>query len=209
MHSLRNALFVATALLGIASPARAALGLITASFTPASPVATGNTITVTLNLSGYTEATEIDAFAVLVTYPASLFNFVAGSASYNSADQWLAKSNQDTGYSPSSQTTSSTDGQVILELTDLGTPPGATQGSNSSGGFLASFQLVAEGPGAGSITPAVPGGGTVFFDKDLASVPGAPTFSGALITVIPEPSSALLLLLAGQLIAFRRRRSPK
>ena len=186
------------------------LGIITSTFLPPSPVTIGTTVTVSVNLAGYTEATEIDGYSFNVNYPAALFSFVSGSFSHGTtaagvSQQWLAKANQEAEpeYGPDPSDDGSLDGVVSVTFND-GTFNIPERGTVAASGFLVSFQLLAEAAGSGNITPAQTSvGAPVFFDADLNSVAGAPTFVGAPITVVPEPA-ALALGLGGVLLIFRR-----
>jgi hypothetical protein len=188
-----------------------ALGIISATFTPVSPVTIGTTVTVTASLAGYSEATEVDGYNFTVTYPAALFNFVGGSFSHGTTapglnQQWLAMANQESeagGYTPLDVDDGSVDGTIVISFNDSGFNL-PERGTVAAAGFLVSFQLQAEAAGSGSITPLSPGGAPVFFDTDLVNLPGNRTFAGAPITVVPEPA-ILALGLGGILLVFRRR----
>jgi hypothetical protein len=197
--------------LGQAPNAFGALGIITTTFLPPSPVTIGTTITVSANITGYTEVTEIDGYAFNVNYPAALFSFVAGSFSHGTtaagiSQQWLAKANQEAepDYGPDATDDGSLDGVVSISFND-GAFSIPERGTVAASGFLVSFQLLAEAAGSGNITPAQTSvGAPVFFDVDLNNVPGAPSFVGSPITVVPEPF-ALTLGFGGILLMFRRR----
>jgi hypothetical protein len=187
----------------------AALGLISAVDVPSSPFTVGQTFTISLSISGYTEATEIDAYAFQVTYPAALFNFVGsfdhGVSTPGPNQQWLSMANQETdgSYTPVATDNGSVDGVVVIDLADLGFTA-VEGGTNSGSGFLVSFTMQAEAEGTGSFTPTAAPGGNVFFDTNFSPA-GSPLFSGVSVTVVPEPGTLALSGLAA-LACFRRRR---
>ncbi len=192
-----------------APPAGAALGTIAVSISPSGPLAISDTFTVSLSISGYTETTEIDAYQFVITYPSSLFSFTGpfdhGSSS-GPNQQWLSMTNQESaanGYAPSAADNGSVAGTIVIDYADLGFSV-TEGGTNSASGFLVSFDMQAIAAGTGSFTPAAPAGGVTFFDVDLINA-GSPSFSGAGITVVPEPAAALLAG-AALLTGCRRRR---
>lgn len=189
---------------------QAALGTISASASPAGPVALGSTFTISLSISGYTEATQIDAYQFNVAYPSALFTYLGpfdhGSSAAGPNQQWLSMAGQESagdGYAPSSSDIGTTPGTILIDYADLGFSV-VEGGTNAGAGFLVSFLMRADGLGTGSFTPAAPGGGVTFLDIDLLSA-GSPSFAGVSVTVIPEPSGSLMAG-AGLCVALRRRR---
>ena len=172
-----------------AAGALAAPGTINTALSPASPVGIGAIFTVTLSLSGYTDATEIDGYNFRVTYPSSLFSLVGGSlamhdnSSFGAAENWLRKPPQDgvgAGALPLTDSTLTSAGLVSISVVDLrGT---STRGTTASSGFLYSFDLMANALGSGSITPSAALDGSVLFDVNLSTA-SVPAFSGASMTV--------------------------
>jgi hypothetical protein len=191
-----------------ASQSDAALGLITAT-TSADPVNVGDTFTITLSISGYTDPAEIDAYQFQVTYPSALFTFVGpfdhGSSAAGPNQQWLSMANQETDatYAPTSSDSGVVPGTIVIDFADLGFT--VTEGGTVAGsGFLVSFVMEAAGVGTGTFSPAAAAGGVTLFDTNFNSV-GAPSFAGVSVTVVPETGSAILLA-AGALASARRRR---
>jgi hypothetical protein len=193
-----------------------AAGTISTSFDTVSPISLGQTFTVTLRLSGYTDTFEIDSWNLRVSYDQSLFQYVAGSASFGSAGgpdpQWLSKPNQtlDLTYSPSPfSDEAATAGTLFLSLTDLGLLEFPDRGSLATDGFLVSFSLMGTSVGGPSaITPMAPLDGNVFFDSSsLTPNPGgAPSFSAASMQVVPEPRTVALMLAAAVLVFVWQRK---
>jgi len=209
---MKFTLFIAVCVILMAGAARtqAALGTISASASPASPVALGSTFTISLSISGYTEATQIDAYQFNITYPSALFTFLGpfdhGISAAGLNQQWLSMANQESagdGYAPAAADISAPPGTILIDYADLGFSV-VEGGTNASSGFLVSFLMRADGLGTGSFTPAAPGGGVTFLDVDLLNA-GSPAFAGISVTVIPEPTGSML---AGAVIlgALRRRR---
>ena len=166
--------------------------------------------TVSLSISGYTETTQIDAYQFKITYPSALFSFVGpfdpGGSSPGPNQQWLSMASQESaadGYSLSSADNGAVAGVIIIDHADF-TFSVVEGGTNAASGFLVSFLMKALAPGTGSFTPAAPAGGVSFFDVDLVGA-GSPSFSGASVTVVPEPSAGLFAA-AGAFAAARRRR---
>ena len=186
---------------------------IVTSFSPAGPVTVGATFTVTLSMTSYTGADEIDGFNLKVTYPTSLFSFVGASGSAHDAssfgvtENWLRLAPQDSVGAGAILTDSTTTpptspaGTVLVSVVDL--RGGSTRGTTASAGFLYSFDLMATAPGTGSITPEAFGDGTTLFDVALSPV-GPTSFTGAPMTVVPEPSLMGMLAAGGILLALRR-----
>jgi hypothetical protein len=184
---------------------------ITTSVSPAGPFTVGQTFTVTFSISGYAGPDEIDGYEFKITYPSALFSVVGGSESlhdgpgFGAAVNWLRKAPQDlvgAGAILTNGTTSSA-GTENVSVVDL--RGASVRGTTAADGFLYSFDVMANAPGVGSFTPSTPGTGIVLYDVSLSPVGPAPTFTGATVTVVPEP--ALLPLLAGGIAILAARRS--
>lgn len=210
--AMKSARFTAICAVLLAGAARspAVLGTITASASPAGPVTLGSTFTISLSISGYTEATQIDAYQFNVAYPSALFTFLgpfdSGSSAVGPNQQWLSMAGQESagdGYAPFAAHLASPPGTILIDYSDLGFSV-VEGGTNAASGFLVSFLMRADGLGTGSFTPSAPAGGVTFLDVDLLSA-GSPAFAGSSVTVVPEPSG-FLLAGAGLLAAARRRR---
>jgi hypothetical protein len=193
-----------------AATAFGAAGTIGTALSPIGPVNLGDTFTVTLNLSGYTDATEIDGYNFHVAYDSTLFSLVGGSLTLNDAagagENWLRLAPQDGVGAGSILTDSTVPGSGTLDISVVDLRVASTRGTTASAGFLYSFDLMTIGLGSGLITPSAGAGGTVLFDTALSSA-GIPLFSGGGITVVPEPGPIVLLgsFLIGWL-AWRGRR---
>ena len=189
--------------------ALAAPGTISTSLTPPGPVNLGSIFSVTLSLSGYTDATEIDGYNFRVTVP-PIFTFVGGSAAIHDApglgENWLRLPPQDGVGAGAILTDSSifSGGMWNVSVVDLRLA--STRGTTAASGFLYSFSLMANSAGIGSITPSAAADGTVLFDTSLSPA-GTPSFSGGTITVVPEPGTlALFGMAATALLVFKLRR---
>jgi hypothetical protein len=206
---------VGLALFTSAGAARGQL-VITADI-PVSSVTIGQTFDVTLTISGFSSATEVDGWDLRVTYDDSLASFVGpfdfGTTSAGPTQQWLAMSSQESvadGFDPDSNGNALVPGLVTASLTDLGfslTERGTTAGL----GFLVSFTMQADALGTVTLAPNAPVGGTVFFDVDLAGLSLTPdSFQSDSVTIIPEPRSAAFVTLFGllgwRLLRARRAR---
>jgi len=207
------------AIAALATPAPAAPGTITATASPLGPILVDTTFTVTMRLSGYTDATEIDGFQFNVLYDSTKFSFVLGSFNLGTGagadQQWLSKTTQEAGGASgyildSSGNSGGTPGTVVITMYDGEGPafPLPEQGTTSSDGFLVAFDLkgtaeVVDSP----ITLSAFGAGGTLLDIDLAAA-GSPGFAGTTMTVVPEPATWVMLL-AGTLglLALRFRRS--
>ena len=171
---------------------------ITTAVSPVGPISVGATFTVTLSMSGYSGIDEIDGYEFKITYPTALFTLIGGSgalhdgAGFGAAENWLRTAPQDGVGAGAILTdgTTSLAGTVNVSVVDL--RGSSTRGTTTAAGFLYSFDLMATAPGTGSIAPALPGSGTVLYDVSLSGVGPAPTFSGASMTVVPEPGSCVL-----------------
>lgn len=202
-------------LAGVPQECFSAPGTVSTSFDTASPITVDQSFTVTLRLSGYTDAFEIDSWNLRVAYDSSIFRYVAGSAAFGGSvgpdPQWLSRTNQnlDPTYAPSPfSDEAATAGVLLLSLSDLGLLEFPDRGSRALDGFLVSFSLQGTNVGGPSaITPSAPPGGTVFFDSStfFANPGGVPTFSAASMQVVPEPRTAVLIL-TGAILAFVWRR---
>jgi len=185
---MKTALLTAVILVVSSAAVPAAPGTITATVTPPGPFAVGDSFTVTLHLSGYTNAAPVDAYQFMISYPPALLSFTGPFDHTGTAGspQWLSLPGQEPpagGYAPEDFDNSLEPGTLVIDYVDLGysDPEG---GANSADGFIVSFPMQALAPGTGSITPAAPAGGVVFLDSDLNSA-GSPAFTGVTITVLP------------------------
>lgn len=185
---MKSALLTAVLLVVSSAAVPAAPGTITATVTPAGPFAVGDSFTVTLRLSGYTNVAPIDAYQFKISYPAALLTFTGpfshGTSAPGPAQQWLSMPGQESlaaGYAPAAADDSSVPGSLLIDYADLGysDPEG---GTTAAGGFIVSFPMRALAPGTGSITPVAPPGGVTFLDTDFNPA-GSPAFTGVTITV--------------------------
>ena len=120
--------------------------------TPSSVVSTGQVVTVTTRISGYS-GTEMDAYNFLVKYDKAVLAFVPGSFNTGTAagpdQQWLSKPNQESsaqGYSLRNACDGGLAGEVVVSIFDTGFVDPET-GTLAVSGFLVSFQLQAIAPG--------------------------------------------------------------
>jgi hypothetical protein len=174
----------------------AAPGTISTALSPAGPIGVGDTFSVTLSISGYTDANEIDGYNFHVAF-SSIFSLVGGSLSANDApgpdENWLRKPPQDGVGAGPILTDSTVSGLTTLDISVADLRFSSTDGTTASAGFLYSFSLMANSLGTGTITPSAGAGGTVLFDVDLLPA-GVPVFTGASMDVVPEPATGALLL---------------
>lgn len=179
---------IAAAFLLSATRSDAATGTIRASVNNFLPICPGDTFTVTLRISGYTNPVGIDAYQFKITYPAALFAFTGpidhGLSAPAADPQWLSLPSQESsaaGYAPTGSDNSSVPGVIIIDYADLGfsDPEG---GTTAASGLLVSFKMTALAAGTGTFTPAAPPGGVTFFDVDLNPA-GSPLFAGTSVTV--------------------------
>ena len=160
--------------------------VITATATPGGPIAVGQTVTVTVRLSSY-DGPPADGFGVLVQYDPYVLSFVPGSfylgTNAGVDQQWLTKPDQETvaeGYQPLSYCDGAAPGSVLVSLGDVGRGY-PKRGTVASGGFLASFQLIANTPGTTAITPTNYAG-IALYDLQHQGIPGA-EFRGTSVLV--------------------------
>lgn len=186
---------LAMALVAAAGAVLAAPGTISTSLSPTGPILVGDPFTVTLSISGYTDATEIDGYNFHVAFD-PIFTFVAGSLAANDApgahENWLRLAPQDdvgAAMLPLSDFTVQAGQSVDVSVSDLRLA--STRGTAAASGFLYSFSLMANSLGIGIIAPSAGPGGTVLFDTAFSPA-GVPGFSGAGITVVPEPATLVL-----------------
>src|ERR1051325_6594837 len=170
-----------------------AAGTINTDLTPAGPIAVGDTFTVSMRISNYTDQVEIDSFNFDVNYPSSSFTFVAGSFGLGTStgvdQQWLSKPNQETvsqGYVLSSPNSGSTPGVVNIAMGDF-TASTPERGTIAASGFMVSFVLQAPRAGSFPITPAARANAFVLANTARQQA-GVPTFAVARITVTNPPT---------------------
>lgn len=196
-----------------ASAAIASAATITTSVSPVGPVTIGSTLTVSFDISAYTDPDEIDGYEFKVTYPAALFSLVGFSGSmhdgsgFGASENWLRKPPQD-GVGAGSILTDGTTtslGTVNVSVGDARGP--STRGTTALTGFLYSFDLMATSAGIGSITPSVPASGAVLYDVSFSPAGATPIFVGAPATVVPEPAlCGLMAMGVAALLTGRLRR---
>lgn len=179
----------------------AAPGTISTALSPAGPIGVGDTFSVTLSISGYTDATEIDGYNFHVAF-SPIFSLVGGSLSDNDApgpdENWLRKPPQDGVGAGPILTDSTVSGLTTLDISVSDLRFSSVDGTTASAGFLYSFSLMANSLGTGTITPSAGPGGTALFDVNFLPA-GVPVFTGASMDVVPEPAAGVLLL-AGVLV---------
>jgi hypothetical protein len=178
-----------------------AAGMIHMDASPVRPLS-GENFAVVLRMVGYTAMDEVDGFNFYVDYATNLFAFVPGSfglgAPSGSNQQWLAKANQDAGFSLVPFNDGSTPGRIAVSMVDLGLglPNGGTVADR---GFLVSFTLQAIAPGTGTLTAAPfvgAAGPEVLYDPSLMPV-GVPVFSDVTIRVTDPPLRLAIQRLPG------------
>jgi len=180
----------------------AAAGTISTDVSPL-VVGVGDTITVTMRISNYTDQVEIDSFNFDVNYPSASFTFIAGSFNLGAAtgvdQQWLSKPNQETvsqGYVLSSSNGGGTPGVVNIAMGDF-TPSTPERGTIANSGFLVSFKLQATRSGASSIAPAARANAFVLADT-VQRQAGIPLFASARVTVTNPPAIVITSPTNGQ-----------
>jgi len=193
---------VGSALLALATGIlSAAPGTITTTLNPPGPIQVGDQFTVTMAIANYTDAVEIDGFNFTVAYNTSLFSVVANSFNLGGppdpAVQWLSLPNQESaanGYNLVSFNDDSVPGLIHIAMSDLGYND-PEHGTQTSDGFLVSFQLKSIAKGTGNIIPAPFASGTVLFDINLAPA-GVPSFNGATM-IVSATGPSLSVALSG------------
>ncbi|MFN0125207.1 MAG: hypothetical protein ACKV19_00795 [Verrucomicrobiales bacterium] len=213
MNSFKSSSMRASFFLSLVASAGTAFGgTISTTISPAGSIPLGSTFTVTFNMSGYTGTDEIDGYNFRGSYTSSLFSFVAASGDVNDGaafgvdENWLRKAPQDlVGAGAIGLTDSTTTGAGVANISVVDLRGTSTRGTTAGSGFLYSFDLMADAIGTGSITPSAFPDGSTLYDVFLSPV-GAPTFVGASVTVIPEPTTGLLAAAFALLCGRRRRR---
>ena len=188
-------------------PTQAAPGTITATASHAE-VAAGDTFTVDITISGYTDTEEIDAWQVRLNWDESVLSYVSTTFDDGvGGDQWLLKSNQTTPIITPSIGPAS--GLLSLAYTDLKITD--SFGTSASSGRLATVTLEVDEPGP--LSEVTTGltltklGSSILIEAGLASTVHAdPTLVGTSIKIIPEPASWALLLGITALATVSRRR---
>jgi len=161
---------------------------INTAFNPATPINTGQVVTVTHRVVSYNGSTEVDAYNFVVLYDKSALSFVPGSFYFGTASgtdqQWLTKPNQESaaqGFALHNSCDGHRAGEIGVSVCDSGLVH-PERGVVTGAGFLVSYQLRAIKPGTTAITPVPYDDGSVLLNRSRRPV-GTSSLTGGSITV--------------------------